>query len=1144
MRERDRDRERRDRDRYRDDRYYDEHDRDSKRARRDDDAPRRRYREDSRDRGDARGEGKAASEVCTLSSTDRRTMLNCQTPRQSTAEAEEEAKKARQARVEAWKQKQLLKKGAEGGASPAGVTPSAASPAIASPSTPTHNTNGTEASVPGKKFDHKEIAKRAAAALERGYQKTALGGDISIPKSTTHAPTVDASKLANNAKAAISNTTNGEQCPDLDLCCITALTHCLGVSNLSTNGKIGGFGLSTVTADTKDKSAVAKTAAGLGEEEEVQRRLEKLPEMPMQLDTGDTALANNSDDQDMVDDMRSDEEEAEAVREAAQKRAEEVQAQANGEVAMVNAQPAGDEEEEDQDEDMGDEVDPLDAYMDGLETTSTKKVPQSGLVKSQKNEPQVFDSDDEGVNLDAVGNDIEQAIAAAAAKRKKKDVPQVDHAKMNYEPFRKNFYSESAELADMTQEDVDILRSDLDNIKCRGVDVPKPILNWSQAGFGSQILEVIREQKFEKPTSIQSQALPAIMSGRDVIGIAKTGSGKTAAFILPMFRHIKDQRPLRNMEGPIGIIVAPTRELATQIYRDCKPYLNALNLRAVCCYGGAPIKDQIADLKRGAEIVVCTPGRMIDLLAANGGRVLNLARVTYVVLDEADRMFDMGFEPQISKILSRVRPDRQTVLFSATFPKSMEALARKALTKPIEIIVGGRSVVAPEITQIIEVRSEGTKFRRTLHLLGDVLSKDDDARCLIFVEKQETADSLLKDLWKASYPTVSIHGGREQIDRDQAINDFKAGITSVMIATSVAARGLDVKQLKLVINFDSPNHIEDYVHRSGRTGRAGNTGTAVTFVTSEQDRFAPFLVRALTDSKQEIPQDLADLAKRHEEKVKSGEAKKISTGFGGRGVERLDAARDAEKAVQKKQYKTEDGEGEQEEDESKDKKKAEVDKMVAKAGGAIKERDAQPWSATLPSHLANALDSAMHVKKADPPAEKSGGKQGGSAKYDPMAKVNAARAQIESKVLSKGRSTIPPPTTHHKQPGLTRRTTGGGAQPTVPIDNKGPDAGAFHAILEINDFPQSARWKVTNRTNVAKILEASGTSITNKGNYYGDGRVPGPGELPKLYILVEGDTENAVENAMSELTRLLKEGTVEALTKEANAPRSGRYNVT
>jgi len=196
--------------------------------------------------------------------------------------------------------------------------------------------------------------------------------------------------------------------------------------------------------------------------------------------------------------------------------------------------------------------------------------------------------------------------------------------------------------------------------------------------------DVITNLGYEKPTPIQAQAIPAVMSSRDIIGVAQTGSGKTIAFLLPMFRHILNQRPLEKMEGPIALILSPTPELATQIFRDCKPFLKALELRASCVYGGPPIKEQIAQLKTGAEIVVCTPDRMIDLLAANSGRVVNLQRVTYIVLDEADRQFDMGFEPQVMKIIGNVHPGRQTVLFSATFPEQMEALARKILKRPID----------------------------------------------------------------------------------------------------------------------------------------------------------------------------------------------------------------------------------------------------------------------------------------------------------------------------------------------------------------------------------------------------------------------------------------------------------------------------
>lgn len=243
---------------------------------------------------------------------------------------------------------------------------------------------------------------------------------------------------------------------------------------------------------------------------------------------------------------------------------------------------------------------------------------------------------------------------------------------------------------------------------------------------------------------------------------------------------------------------------------------------------------------------------MIDLLTANSGRVTNLKRVTYLVLDEADRMFDMGFEPQVMKIINNVRPGRQIVLFSATFPKQMDGLARKILQKPLEVTVGGRSVVGKEIEQLVEVRTEETKFNRLLELLGETYQAETDLnekRTLIFVERQEAADNLLLQLHQKSYRRVnSLHGGKEQVDRDETINNFKSGVLPIVIATSVAARGLDVKQLVLVINYDVPNHMEDYVHRAGRTGRAGNKGTCVTFITPDQEKFAVDISRAVEAS--------------------------------------------------------------------------------------------------------------------------------------------------------------------------------------------------------------------------------------------------------------------------------------------------------
>jgi ATP-dependent RNA helicase DDX46/PRP5 len=1084
-------RDRRDgRDKFRDSRdSYDNRDRQRPRRSK---SPRRDDRTRDADRY-SRAPGRTSergSEVRPIQPVSHSKLLTLQTPRPRTAvdpaiaerEAEEKKKQEeRRAKTEAWKAKVLAGK-SQGTAStetPPETATAAAAPAVNKP-------------------DPKEIQKRvrAAKARQEEAKNKPLGGDVAIPSPAPE-------QIANGSGRGSSNAT-----PE-------------PVKLIS---KVAGFGLNKV-AERADVQ-MPKAASKLGEEETSQRKLGKLPHLPEADISMTDAPQHADDDDDAHDDLRSDDEADEAAREAAQKRAEQTamqpQSLSNGNASANDAM----------DVDEDDEVDPLDAYMNSLDAPVESD--PLDRYNNGKQDTVVFNSDDEP-EMDAIG-DASDEIAAMIKKNKKKEIPQVDHNSMDYMPFRKNFYSESIEISAMTEEEVSELRKDLENITVKGKDAPRPIQKFAQGGFGAQIMQVINQLEFSAPSSIQSQALPAIMSGRDTIGVAKTGSGKTMAFVLPMFRHIKDQPPLETMDGPIGIIMAPTRELAVQIHRDCKPFLKALGLRAVCAYGGAPIKDQIAELKRGAEIVVCTPGRMIDLLAANSGRVTNLRRVTYVVMDEADRMFDLGFEPQITKILMNVRPDRQTILFSATFPPKMEVMARKALKNPVEILVGGKSIVAAEITQVVEVREANTRFTRLLQLLGELFNEDEDTRCLVFVERQETADELFKELGKKNYPSVSIHGGREQIDRDEAIQHFKQGVFPVMIATSVAARGLDVKQLKMVVNFDCPNHNEDYVHRCGRTGRAGNTGTAVTFVMPDQDRYAAFLVKSLTDSNQEVPADLQALADKFHKKVEAGETKKYGGGFGGRGIEHLDATRQAEEGRMRKQYRTEDQPEEEETTETKkDKGKEDTTTKTAEAS-----------ESSIPQNLAEILRNAMNVQKAEPRPAPTNNRQGGAGgrpqgAADPMAAARAAAANITNRVGgSRGQFATTPLTP--SIPSLRHST--GAAREGQHVDNHGPDAGAFHATLEVNDFPQRARWAVTNRTNTSKILDSSQVSITTKGVYYPPGKVPGEGELPKLYILVEGPTEIIVEDSMAELVRLLKDGTIAALEGEANKPQAaGRYSV-
>ena len=991
------------------------------------------------------------------------------------------------------------------------------SPAVASPRSPaTPEAPASPAPYAGK-FDPKAIAKKAASGLA-GVTKL---GAIALPEPVKASATLNSIRVTLKAdKTAATELLSSTYYSSQKT--VSACSHSKAAAAptipLKAHGNVSGFGLASKLAAEPEKPST-KRALNFGDEEGSRKKLEKLPApLPISTTNGDAAMVNsfkddpNDEDEDegMPDVDATEEESAAAARLLREERvqahnlahqsAEEneqlgvKESETNGDIPMtefatdVKAEESANAEEE--------ESDPLDAFMNGIgDLEIPKTINRLKITKQKLQQPEAMFGDED---VDLQTREADEDILAMTSKRKKKDLPVTNHAKINYEPFRKAFYQVPQEVKDMTEEALAALRLELDDIKVQGA-APPVAQTWGQCGLSVQVLQVIQKLGYDKPSPIQAQAIPVISSGHDLLGVAKTGSGKTIAFLLPLFRHILDARPPTSTnQGPSAIVLAPTRELCVQIYKECKPFLKALNLRAVCAYGGAPIKDQIADLKRGAEIIVCTPGRMIDLLAANSGRVTNLRRVTFVVLDEADRILDLGFKPQITKILTNIRPDKQIVAFSATAPRQADTLTREILSNPIQIVVGGKAVIPQTIKQLVEVRAEGAKFIRLLELLGNLYENDTEELSLIFVEKQESADELLKKLMQKGYPCMSIHGGKDQIDRDSTIDDFKAGIVPILIATSVAARGLDVPKLTLVINYDVPSHAEDYIHRIGRTGRAGREGTAVTFITEEQDRYSRDIAKVLKQSGQTVPGELQKLVDGFDDKVKSGEEKVYGSGFGGKGLERLDQDRDAARNRERKTYKT----GEEGDDEAEDEKKDKGDDLVLKAASNV-----QP--ASVPTPLLGVpkgidLDGKITVHKTD----------------NPLEKVNLAIASINNRLSN------------------TRTLRQG-----VPIDNKGPDAGAFHATLEINDFPQKARWGVTNRTNVAKILEATGTSITTKGSFYQAGKEPPTGGDPKLYILVEGDTEVVVTNAMRELMRLLKEGTIAAADSDARAPASGRYNV-
>merc|ERR1719204_681492 len=370
-------------------------------------------------------------------------------------------------------------------------------------------------------------------------------------------------------------------------------------------------------------------------------------------------------------------------------------------------------------------------------------------------------------------------------------------------------------------------------------------------------MKTIDRAGFETPTPIQSIGFPIGLSGQNMVGVSRTGSGKTLAFLLPSIVHIAAQERMERGDGPIAVVLLPTRELAQQVQQVAKDFVRAANLYSTCLFGGAPKGPQIHDLEQGCEIVIATPGRLMDLLEM---RKTNLRRCTYLVLDEADRMLDMGFEPQIRKIVGQIRPDRQVLMWSATWPKEVRRLAEDFLTDYTHINIGATTLHANHnILQIVDVCEEHQKEEKLSRLL-DEIGCEAHNKILIFVETKRKADDLTRLMRRDGYPAMCIHGDKQQKERDWVLGEFKHGSTTILVATDVAARGLDVDDVKFVINYDYPNNSEDYIHRIGRTGRKGRTGTAYTLFSPSNGPKAKDLIEVLQEAKQVVNPRLQELA--------------------------------------------------------------------------------------------------------------------------------------------------------------------------------------------------------------------------------------------------------------------------------------------
>uniref|UniRef100_A0A7S0U9N0 RNA helicase n=1 Tax=Hemiselmis andersenii TaxID=464988 RepID=A0A7S0U9N0_HEMAN len=407
----------------------------------------------------------------------------------------------------------------------------------------------------------------------------------------------------------------------------------------------------------------------------------------------------------------------------------------------------------------------------------------------------------------------------------------------------------------MTQDEVEQIRKDK-QIVVMGSDPPKPVRTFEEGSFPDYILDVVEKEYGLQatPTPVQAQAWPVCLSGRDCVNVAETGSGKTLAFMLPAIVHINAQPYLQPGDGPIALMLAPTRELALQSHEVGLKYGQSSNIKLTCVYGGAPKSSQAGDLRRGVEIVIATPGRLIDFLES---RTTNLRRVTYLVMDEADRMLDMGFEPQIRKIVGQIRPDRQTLMFTATWPKEVESIARDFMQHDVvRTQVGSQSLKAVKtVVQHVEVCEDATKPRALQRILQQVVDRS-GSKVIIFTETKRNADILTKNMRYDGFPALAIHGDKQQSERDWVLQQFKSGASTILVATDVAARGLDIKDVKFVINYDMPSCCEDYVHRIGRTGRAGTTGTAFTLFTANNAKSTgKELLRILTENGQNVPKE-------------------------------------------------------------------------------------------------------------------------------------------------------------------------------------------------------------------------------------------------------------------------------------------------
>lgn len=351
-------------------------------------------------------------------------------------------------------------------------------------------------------------------------------------------------------------------------------------------------------------------------------------------------------------------------------------------------------------------------------------------------------------------------------------------------------------------------------------------MSFSSFGLSQPILNAIRDKGYTTPTPIQIKAIPAILAGQDIMAAAQTGTGKTAGFTLPLLQRLSQGKPARH-NAVRALVLTPTRELAAQVYESVENYGSNLPLKACVVFGGVKINPQMMRLRSGADILVATPGRLLDLYQQNA---VKFNELEILVLDEADRMLDMGFIRDIRRIISLLPRKRQNLLFSATFSGSIRELAKGLLRHPVEIDISPRNTTAPSVEQWVYPVDRQSKAK----LLSHLIYTENWQQALVFTRTKHGANKLVQQLERDNISATAIHGNKSQGARTAALADFKKGKVSILVATDIASRGLDIEQLPQVVNFDLPQVPEDYVHRIGRTGRAGATGHAISLVSAEE----------------------------------------------------------------------------------------------------------------------------------------------------------------------------------------------------------------------------------------------------------------------------------------------------------------------